>query len=159
MPRPKLPNVSQEMIRKLARLPGEEQVDRLLNRAASVIERTTILSKLESIRRRAPSMRAFRIPTPLGQVETPELSLPNVQLPVMNERRRNAVKAAAAVDLSMIISFIPVFGDFVADVVEDIYGHRIREVLTPEELTRYMERDKIGPSAVAMLRTFAEVRQ
>ena len=90
-----------------------------------------------------------RVPLP-----TPPILAP----PEIDERRGGALMHAVAVDLSFFLGLIPVIGDVVADIVEDLHGAEIRRTLTPEEYNRYLREDKVAPSGLAMLRTFMRVR-
>jgi hypothetical protein len=96
------------------------------------------------------------IPTPFGQVELPKPKLPKLKPPEMDERRGKAMAHSVAIDISSIIGWIPIIGDIVADVVEDLHGAELRKLLTPAEMEKYVKEDKVAPSTIAMLRTFME---
>lgn len=155
----RLPQGIQDLLRRLpTELPLESTIDRALDeleRRVAALPTTRILENLHS---KLPVIPEVEVGTPLGMIKTPEISLPVPALPKIDDRRRTAVKAAIATDLSAVIGMIPVVGDVVADVVEDIYGARIRKVLTKEEMDTYMKYDKLGPSTYAMLRAFIRRR-
>jgi len=92
-------------------------------------------------------------------VRAPQLEPPSLEPPQMDDRRKQATKAAVAQDLAFIVGFVPVLGDAVADVVEDAYFRTIHETLTPEEFDTYKRLDVYSPSTAAMLRTFSKHRR
>lgn len=135
-------------------LPLEQQVDALLDRAAARLAQSPFLRLARRIEENLPSVEATQLPTPLGTVRTPHLELPSLQPPQIDDRRKKAVKAAAAQDLAFIVGFIPVVGDAVADVVEDVYFQNIADALTPQEFEAFKRLDTYNPSTIAMLRAF-----
>ena len=108
-------------------------------------------------RRFFPRLPTLDVPTPFGQIKTPEFELPPLEPISVNERQREAYKAAIAIDLTFPLSWIPVVGDLAADVLEDTFGEKLRESLTDAEYTTYLQHDKSGPSTLAMIRTFANI--
>jgi hypothetical protein len=98
----------------------------------------------------------IEVPTPFGAVNIPFPKLPSLEDPKMDERRSKALGHAVGEDLSMIIALVPLVGDIVADVLEDLHASEIKKVLSPSEFDTYMENNKVAPSAIAMLRTFME---
>lgn len=144
------------MRQMLSKLPLEDQVDKLLDSIGQAINESGVMKKLEELQGKAPSVPSRTVPTPLGDVEIPEIALPKIQVPTLDERKKAAIKAALGIDLTFGIALIPLVGDIVADVVEDIYMDKIRSLLTPEELALFMRYDKVGPSVVAMLRTWGK---
>jgi len=147
-------NANVEMRQLLEKLPLEEQMDRVLDDLEERVERHPLTQRLQRLYSQIPYVPAQDVPTPLGRIRTPELKAPEPVPPKVDERRRAAVKAAVAIDISSVVAAVPVVGDAVADVVEDIYAVRLKETLTPRELTDYMKFDKVGPSTVAVLRAF-----
>lgn len=144
--------------RKLAKLPFEDRVASGLNRVARAINESPPTRLLTKIQEKAPRLPELIVPTPLGTVGLPEISLPTPGLPQFNERKRKALKAAIGSDLGSLIGLIPVIGDAAGDLVEDMYGAEIRGNLTEGEYEQYKKWDKIGPSTMAMIRTFIQVR-
>ena len=118
-------------------LPFEESVDQGLDRAAAALGDSRFLRAVRRIEEKLPVIGATEIPTPLGTVHAPPLEPPSLDPPQMDDRRKQAVKAAVAQDLAFIVGFVPVVGDAVADVVEDAYFRTIHETLTPEEFQTY----------------------
>jgi hypothetical protein len=141
------------------KLPFEESVDRALDRAAAALEGSRFLRVVRRIEDKLPVIGPTEIPTPLGTVRAPQLEPPSLEPPQMDDRRKQAVKAAVAQDLAFIVGFVPVVGDAVADVVEDAYFRTIHETLTPEEFETYKKFDVYSPSTVAALRTFSKHRR
>ena len=140
-------------------LPFEEQVDALLDRAAVRLQQSPFPRLIRRIEENLPSVEATQLPTPLGTVRTPHLEFPSFEPPQMDDRRKKATKAAVAQDLAFIVGFIPVVGDAVADVVEDVYFQNIAENLTPAEFETFKKLDTYNPSTVAMLRAFGQHRR
>jgi len=98
--------------------------------------------------------KAVVIPTPFGDVELPMPTLPPLGPPKIDQRRRDILKHTIGADLSVIPSQIPIIGDVIADVIEDLHGKEIHHSLTPDELAEYMKQDKVAPSTIAAIRTF-----
>ena len=142
------------------RAPFEGFIDKTIDQGV-IIHRRLAESRpakaYNKTRRLLPRLPEVDFPTPFGQIKTPEFELPPLEPISVNERQREAYKAAIAIDLTFPISFIPVVGDLVADVLEDTYAEKLRESLTDAELTTYLRHDKAGPSTLAMVRTFANV--
>lgn len=105
--------------------------------------------------------KEIEIPTPFGPVTLPKLRevLPPFphEAPKMDERRSKAMSHAVATDLSTIVGWIPVVGDVIADVVEDLHGAELRKLLTKEEMDRYVVEDKVAPSTIALARVFMKI--
>ena len=103
----------------------------------------------------------FEIPTPFGKVRLPGIEdvLPKFppKMPRIDERRNVAMRHAVAIDLSSIVAFIPIVGDVVADVVEDLHGAELRRILTREEMDEFEKQDKVAPSTIALIRTFMRI--
>jgi len=102
--------------------------------------------------------KELNIPTPFGKVRFPTPEVPKMQPPQFDDRRMKAFKHTIATDISGIIGMIPVVGDIIADVVEDVHGAELRRILTEEELSEYMRQDKVAPSTIAAIRTFMKIR-
>jgi len=106
------------------------------------------------VQRNLPSVAEFSLPTPLGRVTTPEIGLPEISVLALDTRKREAIKATLAIDFSSAIALFPGVGDAIADVIEDTYGAKLRELLTDSERRNYAKFDKLGPSTVAIARVF-----
>lgn len=106
------------------------------------------------VRAVVPALQETRIDTPFGSVRAPEIGLPDLKRLVLDPRKRDAVKAAIAIDASGVVGLIPGVGDIAADVAEDTYGARLRQLLTTQEMNQYTRFDKLGPSTIAVVRTF-----
>ena len=140
-------------------LPFEDAVDRLLNRAAQAIENSRVGAALRRLEDSAPQLEGGPFPTPLGRIDLPNLSLPVPIPPAMDARRKEIIKACAADDLSGLVEKIPWIGIItapLADAIEDIFGAKIEEMMTPAERATFREKDKVSPSTVvSALQTFA----
>jgi len=99
----------------------------------------------------------IRVPTPFGMVEIP-LEPPVPLKPQIDERRMKAVMHTVGKDLSGVFNVIPLVGDIIADILEDLHAAEVRKILTPEEYKYYVRYDKVAPSLIAILRTFGRVR-
>lgn len=108
----------------------------------------------DNLRERFPHLREQALQTPFGQITTPEVGLPDLRKLTITPRKRDALKAAIAIDLSTAVGLIPIVGDVAADIAEDTYGARLRELLTAREFELYQKFDKLGPSTTALLRAF-----
>ena len=137
-----------------SKLPLEDTVDRGLDRVAKAIARNPITEVLSGIHTMLPSLPEVPTSTPLGEIHLPEVSAPIPYPPQVDARRREAIKAAVGTDLSSVIGIIPWVGDVASDIIEDIFGAKIKRTLTPGEYNTYLKYDKLGPSTYAMLRTF-----
>ena len=69
------------------------------------------------------------------------------------EKLSKALWFAAVRDATDIIEIIPVVGDTLGDIIEDISMKQIRETLSPEELKEYIETSQIIPEVPSMLKT------
>lgn len=146
-----------------ATLPFEGAVDRALNSLAQKIEQSPSTQTLRKIHEKLPYLSEAKVGTPLGDIKLPSLEPPFLEPPRIDDRRREALKAAIGQDLSYFPGLIPVVGDIVADGMEDIFGAKIYETLTPEEFREFQSWDKKSPlSSIAMIQTFirrGEVRR
>lgn len=119
---------------KLPKLPGQEEQAELL----------------------PPRFPRMRLPTPFGDVHLPEHKIGLPRLPPFDEKSRDAMKHALAIDASMIPGMIPWVGDVVADVVEDLHAAELRKILTLEQYDEFLRQDKIAPATVAMMRALTK---
>lgn len=101
-----------------------------------------------------PSIEGTTWPTPLGTIEIPTLEPPDLRLPKLDDRKKEALKAAVAQDLAAIVGVIPVVGDIFADVMEDIYFQKVHGLLRGDEFESFKRFDATSPAALAMIRTF-----
>ena len=148
----------QMLERFLSKLPLEDQVDAALNSLAERVAGSPLVKRLEDIHGRLPVIPERSLPTPFGTVRTPEIKPPEPVPPKIDGRRREAMKAAIAIDLSFIVAVVPVVGDAASDVVGDIYTEKLKRVLTAEEFDLYIKYDRVGPSSIALARTFGEMK-
>lgn len=146
----------------LSRLPFEEKVSQALDRVSAAIEANPVAQRLDQLAEEGPSLPSVSLPTPLGTVDLvrPIPLLPRVSPPRLDARRKEALKAALGVDLVSLIGLVPVVGDYVAEELGDVYMHRLRSVLTPEELARFERLDKGNPfDVLAMWRALQHGRR
>lgn len=103
-----------------------------------------------------PTFPETTIPTPFGKVHLPEHKLGLPKPPPFDEKSRNAMKHAIAIDGSMVPGMIPWVGDVVADVVEDLHFAELRKILTPKEYDEFIKQDKVAPATIAMMRALTK---
>jgi len=103
-----------------------------------------------------PTLPETRIPTPFGEVHLPEHKVGLPSLPSLDEKSRDAMKHAIAIDLSMIPGIIPWVGDVVADIVEDLHAAELRKILTSKQYDEFLKQDKIAPATIAMTRALTK---
>lgn len=102
-----------------------------------------------------PTLPETTVPTPFGRVSLPEKKLELPKLPARNEKNTSAMRHAVGIDLSMIPGMIPIVGDVVADVVEDLHGAELRKILTPKQYDEFLKQDKVAPATIAMARALS----
>ena len=66
------------------------------------------------------------------------------------------MKHAIAIDGAMVPGLIPVAGDIISDLVEDLHFAELRKVLTTEQYTEFIKQDKIAPAIIAMMRALTK---
>ncbi len=103
-----------------------------------------------------PTLPETRIPTPFGAVHLPEKKIELPKLPAFDEKSRDAMKHAIAIDLSMIPGLLPFVGDVVADIVEDLHAAELRKILTSTQYDEFLRQDKIAPATIAMARALTK---
>lgn len=103
-----------------------------------------------------PTLPSTTIPTPFGSVHLPEHKIGLPKLPSFDEKSRAAMKHAIAIDGAMVPGLIPVVGDLVADVVEDLHFAELRKVLTTEQYNEFIKQDKIAPATIAIMRALTK---
>lgn len=141
-------------------LPAEKQVTDVLDRIAERVYSSGPAKVLESLRQRAPTFPERKIPTPLGTLIAPRLSLPEVSAPKMQEREKAMVKAAVGVDVSRIVGVVPIVGDALGSFIQDFFIANIYDTLTPEEAHSFSRINKISPSStLAMMQLWVERRR
>ena len=103
-----------------------------------------------------PTFPETTIPTPFGTVHLPEHKLGLPKPPPFDEKSRSAMLHAIAIDGVMVPGMIPVVGDIVADVVEDLHAAELRKILTLEQYDEFLKQDKIAPAIIAMMRALTK---
>ncbi|MBA7594910.1 hypothetical protein ES703_01866 [subsurface metagenome] len=103
-----------------------------------------------------PTLPSTTIPTPFGSVHLPEYKVRLPKPPPFDEKSRSAMLHAIAIDGSMVPGLIPVVGDVVADVVEDLHFAELRNILTMEQYDEFIKQDKIAPATLAMMRALTK---
>jgi len=96
-----------------------------------------------------------KVPTPFGSINLPDMDTPILAPPQVDERRRTAVRHAVAQDLTGVLGLIPYVGSLVGGQIADLHFAEMRKILTPPEMSRYVESDKRIPSnGLALLYSF-----
>ncbi|MBA7661722.1 hypothetical protein ES703_69742 [subsurface metagenome] len=103
-----------------------------------------------------PTFPETTIPTPFGSVHLPEHKIGLPKLPSFDEKSRNAMKHAIAIDGSMVPGLIPLVGDIISETVSDLHSAELRKVLTPKEYDRFETYDKINPNVIALMRALGK---
>ena len=103
---------------------------------------------------RLPHLRERPFTTPFGRVKLPEVKLPEIHEVELDEHKREALKATVGIDAAQVFGLVPVVGDALADVIEDVHNEALRDTLNDSEIRAYTKYDKLGPSTLAMARTF-----
>ncbi len=137
------------------KFPFEDRIDSVIDSAGDHIRNSRPVQKIEAWQDRLPVISEQVMNTPLGRIKLPELSMPRILPDAMDSRRKEALKAALAIDLSSLIGVVPVVGDVASDIIEDTYGANLRSSLTSQEMDLYTKYDKLGPSTFGLLRAFA----
>ena len=132
-------------------LPFERQIDRALNGISGRINKSRVGSALRRLDDLSPSVESVEFPTPFGVITTPHLRLPELSPPALNERQRQAVKAAVAMDLAALVAIIPVVGDIVGNAIQDTYRPQLQKLLDPSESPGFNDRNKVSPSTTVAL--------
>lgn len=145
------------------KLPLEDQVTRGVDKALNLVEHDPILRAVNSVIDRIPVMPQKQIKTPLGTYKTPEFYIPKILPARMNDRQREAFKAAVLSDVGTLLCAIPGVGDVAEPIghgLEDTAYAKIMDTLTPEEAEFYKSYDKVDPlSGVAMIRTMVRTQK
>jgi len=103
-----------------------------------------------------PTLPSTTIPTPFGSVYLPEHKVGFPKLPTFDEKTRNAMKHAIAMDLSMIPGLIPWAGDIISETVSDLHTAELRKILTSKEYDRFVKYDKVNPNTIALMRALGK---
>ena len=103
-----------------------------------------------------PTFPSTTIPTPFGKVHLPEYKVGLPKPPPFDEKSRSAMMHAIAIDASMVPGMIPIVGDIVADVVEDLHAAELRKILTLEQYDEFLKQDKVAPATIAMMRALTK---
>lgn len=99
-----------------------------------------------------PTFPSTTIPTPFGEVHLPEHRIGLPKPPPLEGKSLSAMKHAIAIDLSMVPGLIPMWGDVVADIVEDLHFAELRKLLTAKQYDEFVKQDKVSPATIAMMR-------
>ena len=126
----------------------------VVNGLMSAIANSPVGRAINSASKHLPYLREQPIPTPFGRVKLPEIKLPEVHEVELDEHKRKVLKATVGIDVAQVFGIVPVVGDLVADVFEDTHAEVLRETLNDAEFRAYTKYDKLGPSTLAIARTF-----
>lgn len=145
-----------------SKLPFEDKIDKILSSAVQKIEKHPITGRLQEIKEKMPYIAETEITTPMGKFKTPEIRLPDFLPPKVDERRREAIKAAICDDFAGVIERIPFLGFAahpISDLLEDMAMGKLHDTLTEEEFKQFKRFDKAIPSTtLALLMTFTRMR-
>jgi len=100
------------------------------------------------------------IETPFGRAETPLIELPPLKLPPrpdqLSERQKKTLGQALGVTGARIVGLIPYIGLILGDILGDMHGQRLRNLLTIEEKKKFRDYDRTYPTLLALIRAFQE---
>lgn len=100
-------------------------------------------------------LSAKPIPTPFGTVHVPDIDTPPLRLPSAPTREGlAAIKHGIGSDLALVVGLVPIVGDVVADILEDLHEAEIHRILSKEHYERYKEYNKTLPSSIALARIY-----
>ena len=96
------------------------------------------------------------IQTPFGRIHFPQPELPPINLkPEIDERRRQALSHAVAIDGTKLLALVPVIGDQLAETITDFHRAEVNSILTKEENAELNKYNKPSPfMTIAILRSF-----
>jgi len=91
-----------------------------------------------------------KLKVPLIGIELPEVSLPEIppKPPKLDERQVEALRFAAMDDISDVFPFV-------GDIGSDLAFAELKKKLTPDEYEKFVEENKLLPSFLATVKTFA----
>ncbi len=145
------------------KLPGEDFISHGVDRVLALVEKDPLLKAVNYLVDKIPIVSEKTYRTPLGNFKTPEFYIPKISPAHMDERKREAFKAAVLVDVSSLVAKIPWLGTFAgpaADAVEDTAYAKIHDTLTPEEDKFFKSYDKVDPlSTISMIRTMVRTER
>ena len=125
-----------------------------VNGLMSGVANSPVGKAINSASERLPRLEEKSFSTPFGRVKLPEIRLPEVHEVKLDEHKREALRATVGIDAAQVFGIVPVVGDLIADVFEDTHAEVVRETLSDSEFRAYTKYDKLGPSTLAMARTF-----
>lgn len=121
-----------------------------------MVKLPTLLGQKEPPKLWPPTLPSTTIPTPFGKVSLPEHKIGLPKLPSFDEKSRNAMKHAVAMDASMVPGLIPFVGDIISETVSDLHTAELRKILTPSEYDRFVKYDKVNPNVIALMRALGK---
>lgn len=143
-------------------LPFEKQIGSVLDKVNEALQNNPITRAMQHVEDSLPIVEGMDLPTPLGTIRTPTLRAPSFTPPVLDERRKEAMKAAIGTDLGTAMELIPMVGDILEPIgngIADTYRLKLMDMLTPEELPVWKNEDKISPlTSFATAQTFLRKR-
>jgi len=95
------------------------------------------------------------VSTPFGRIKLPDAELPPLKLPKIDEQGGKALGHAVGSDLTVVFDFIPYVGDIISDNIQMMHHEQIRQLLGAR-YNKFVEYEKVHPSAIALLRTYIE---
>ena len=139
-------------------LPFTKQFDKMMQKASNILADSPPSKVVQKIEDHLPVFSGMDLPTPLGRVQSPSLNLPSLVPPKMDARRSDLFRAGIGTDIGAVLELIPGVGDFIEPIgnsISDTFRIKIFDKLTPEELPKFKNADKISPSTtLAVLQSF-----
>lgn len=112
--------------------------------------------KSKKLREGVKVLPQVSIPSPFGTFQLPSYGLPPLRKPRWTKERKGALRHALGSDLSQVVAIVPLVGDTLADVLEDVHMAEVKKLLSPEEFDRFLQETKVAPDTLALIRTYIE---
>lgn len=136
------------------KLPFEGTVGRALLKVTQAIDNFPPIRAVNGLVDKLPYFPEQNMGTPFGRITLPELTLPKLKAPEMDESHEAALKAGIGADVASALEFIPGLGPIIAEPIQDMFAARINDALDPSEYKTYMGWEKKSPlSTIAVLQT------
>lgn len=99
-------------------------------------------------------MRLFTAPeisTPFGKIKIADVEIPSLEIPKLDERRKEAIKQTIGADAASIFNLIPYLGGFISEQISDLHMAEVKKLLTSDEFNQYIEEEKRYPTNIIPL--------
>ena len=145
------------------KFPLEDEFTGAMEKVISLAEKDPVLGAINRLIDKIPIVPEREFKIPWGTYKTPEVYIPKVHPIKMDDRQKEAFKAAAMQDLASLAKAIPFLGaasEPIVDSITDTADAKLQDTLTPEESSLFKSYNKVDPlSVVAMLRTMIRKRE